>query len=189
VPWLRRKPLHERLAKSGGLLGEGKPPPHDTLPRWGEVGIHGVARPRRWDAVATAEAPDLIGDQLHFVALPGGYLVLGDEIDPKAAEPLTAALERAVEPPYRAEAIRRGGDEWAVAARRIDIANLPPATPGREIMVSFRDGERTVLVDGEPSFGSQPALELLAVGRFPDGYVVEARRLEGTVWEVRVSPL
>jgi hypothetical protein len=44
-------------------------------------------------------------------------------------------------------------------------------------------------MDGQRSFGSIPALERLAAERFPEGYVVEAKRLDGTLWEVRVSAL
>ena len=63
----RRKPLHGGWPSAGGRaarLGEpsaragqaAEPPGWDGEPR-GEPGIHGVPRPRRWDAVATAEAP------------------------------------------------------------------------------------------------------------------------------------
>ena len=74
----RRESLHERLAREGGL-SQGEPPPHDTTPRWGETGIHGVARPRRWDAVVLAESP-YPGQELDFVALPDGTLLVEDEV-------------------------------------------------------------------------------------------------------------
>ena len=54
-----------------GLSSE--PPGWDGEQR-GEPGIHGVPRPRRWDAVATAAAPGLRGEIVHFVALPDGTL-------------------------------------------------------------------------------------------------------------------
>jgi hypothetical protein len=146
-------------------------------------------RPRRWDAVATVDAPGLPGTELEFVALPDGTLLRDDDVDVAAAEPLAEAVERTVDPPYRAEAVRRSGDVWGVAARRVEVAELPTDVPGDHVTVSLQDGERTVVVDGEEAFGSQPALERLGAERFPDGYVVEARRLDDTLWEVRVSPL
>ena len=72
VGFFRRESLHERLAREGGL---DERPPHDTTPRWGAAGIHGVPRPRQWDAVATAEAPGLMRDEIEFVGLPDGSLV------------------------------------------------------------------------------------------------------------------
>ena len=162
------------LAERGGLA-EPRPEPVDPGPLWGEVGIHGVARARRWDAVATADAPGLAGGETEFVVLPDGTL-LGEQ----AQSPLAAALS--LEPPYRAEGVRRGGELWAVAARRIEVARF--AHDGREIELSVVDGDRTVTVDGERDWGSIPELEQ------PLGlYTVHARRLEGELWEVRVSRL
>ena len=40
-------------------------------PGWLDVGIHGVPRPREWDAVLTVEA-EVDGDRAVFVALPEG---------------------------------------------------------------------------------------------------------------------
>ena len=90
----RREPLHVRLAREAGLQTDERPP-HDPTPRWGEVGIHGVARPREWDAVVTAEAPQLGVGELEFVVLPDGTLVVDDALDvePGSLDPLAAALE------------------------------------------------------------------------------------------------
>lgn len=172
----RREPLHRRLAREAGLDER----PVDTGPRWGEVGIHGVARPREWDAVATVQT-DLPGDEARFAALPDGRLVVED-----GPADVSALAERvAVEPPYRAEAVRRDASTWAVAARRIRVVELP-GVDGSTIRVSRTIAEgRRVEVDGAPAFGSVPALEALLDG---DG-VVSARRLEGDLFELELHRL
>ncbi len=172
----RREPLHVRLAREGGLLPDERPP-HDTTPRWGEAGIHGVSRPRQWDAVTTVETDGPSGDHTEFVVLPDGTLVGED-----AEVPFADALD--LEPPYRAEAVRRGSELWAVAARRIAVATFDHA--GEEIDLTARDGAHTLLVDGEPEFGSIRELEDLLGGG--DG-VVRARRIDGSDWEVQAHKL
>jgi hypothetical protein len=107
--------------------------------------------------------------------LPDGTL-LGERAQVRLAD----ALE--LEPPYRAEAVRRDGELWAVAARRIDVAEFRHA--GDEIELSVVDGERTLTVDGERDWGSIPELEQSAAS-----YAVHARRLDGDLWELRVSHL
>jgi len=183
VPFWRREPLHERLAREGGL----GPPPHDPGPHWGEVGIHGVARPRRWDAVATAEAPGLQGDELRFVALPDGTLLVEEGDAEGDLGPLAAAIEASLPAPYRAEAVRRGEAAWAVAASRIDVARIDTEPGGNSVEIAVHGGERTIRVDGLPTFGSLPVFERLA-DRL-DGYVLRAERLDGELWEFLVTPL
>jgi hypothetical protein len=173
----RRESLHERLAREGGLDDAA---PQDTTPRWGEVGIHGVARPREWDAVVTATT-DLEGQRAAFVVLPDGTLVIED--GPDDLRPLADAVEAELSPPYRAEAVRRGEDVWAVAARRIQVVTIDHE--GDRLELTVRGGERTLLVDGEPGFGSARELEALA----PGDAVVRATRIDGQDWEVQVDRL
>jgi len=182
--WRRKKPLHEKLAEEGGLVPP--PPPHDTTPRWGEAGIHGVHRPREWDATAVVEAPDLEGDELEFVALPDGTLLVDGEEDPA---PLADALETSVESPYRARAVRQTETAWAVAARRIEVVELSGDVDGDALELTVHDGERTFLLDGRPEFGSVPELEQLAAAKGFESYAIRALRLDGRLWEVQVSPL
>jgi len=171
----RREPLHVRLAREGGIpLGE----PEARAP-WDASGIHGLHRVREWDAVVTVAAPEVEGDRAAFVALPGGDLVL--EEGPDHLAPFAVALERELDPPYRAEAVRRDDALWAVAGRRIEVVELPGVT-GSELELATHKGERTLLVDGERAFGSVPALER------PD-HVVRARRIDGDLWEVDEAPL
>lgn len=193
----RGKPLHVRLAEAGrvdldagqsaqppGLAPE--PPGWDGAPR-GEPGIHGVPRARRWDAVSTAEAPALKGDGVHFVALADGTLVVEEDEPDEALSPLADAVEAAVPPPYRAEAVRRGPTTWAVAASRIAVI-LVEGLRGDEAELVVTQETRTLHVDGRPVFGSAPALE--RAGQAVGGeYVVRAARLDGDLWEVEATPL
>jgi hypothetical protein len=181
----RREPLHERLAREGGLIAP--PEPLDTTPRWGGAGVHGVSRPRRWDAVGTASAPGLTGDEVTFVALPDRTLVVEDDLPEGTLEPLADAIEAKLQPPYRAEAVRQHETVWAVAARGIRVAELPPHVHGDTLELVAHEGRRELSVDGDVEFGTIPALELLAEGR--ESYVIRAQRLDGELWEVVVSPL
>jgi hypothetical protein len=181
----RRKPLHERLAEEGGLNAGPLSPP-DLLGRLSGAGIHGLARMRRWDAVVTVDAPPLRGDRVQFVALADGTLLLEDGDDEVA--PLAEAVEAELQPPYRAEAVRRHDTLWAVAARGLEVVELGEDPGGDEVVATVREGGRDLLVDGARSFGSIPELERLAEGRF-DSYAIRAQRLEGNLWEVEVSPL
>jgi hypothetical protein len=193
----RGKPLHERLAKEGDVsleaespvprLGQApEPPGWDGAPR-GEPGIHGVPRPRRWDVVATADAPGLRGDAVHFVGLADGTLLVEEDEPEDALAPLADAVEAAVPRPYRAEAVRRGPTTWAVAASRIATLEVPGLRGDEAELVVTRDG-RALHVDGRPSFGSAPALERAGEAQARE-YVVRAARLDGELWEVEVSAL
>ncbi len=193
----RRQPLHVRLASAGALdLEQGPdpgssgqaadPPGWDGAPR-GEPGIHGIPRPRRWDLVATADAPGLRGDAVHFVALPDRTLLVVEDEPEGALSPLAEVISSSIPPPYRAEAVRRGGATWAVAASRIGVVEAPGIRGDEAELVVMREA-RTLHIDGRPSFGSVPAFERSgeAVGA---EYVVRASRLDGDLWEVEASPL
>jgi hypothetical protein len=190
----RRKPLHERLAEAGGL-GPGmhpagfpsQPPGWDGRSPLGEPAFHGIPRPRRWETVASADAPRLRGDAVHFVALEDGTLVV-DEKEPEGSlAPLADAVEATIAPPYRAEAVRRGEETWAVAASRIAIVE-EHGLDGDELELTAVGGARTVLVDGRPTLHPARALERAGAAEGAE-YVVRARRLDGDLWEVEATAL
>jgi hypothetical protein len=182
----RRKPLHQRLIDEAGM----DPPSYDARPVVGgvrETGVHGIARQREWDAVATVQAPDIGGDELLFDVLPDRTVLVEEEEGDAQLAPLADAVERELQPPYRARAVRQSDELWAVAARAIEVVRLPGRS-GDAIELSVREGERTLAVDGAREFGTIPELEALTSDRHAD-YVVRAERLDGDWWEVKVDPL
>jgi hypothetical protein len=122
------------------------------------------------------------------VALADGRrLHLGGDADAVtcAAEALVGELD----PPYRALAVRREANTWAVGAVSIQVVELPADTEGQELMLTVtQEGERALEVDGHPTFEGLEALERAAAGRY-DAYVLRATRLEGRLWEVGIDPL
>jgi hypothetical protein len=203
MPFWRRddEPAHERLAREAGmdLDAETQPPldheaplePHERIPflaAFREVGIHGIHRQRTWDAVATADAPELEGDRLDFVALADGTLLVDDDLPDGALEPVAQALGRELEAPYRARAVRREGDVWAVAGNRIEVLQVPEEIDGDTVSLAVQGGERTLLVDERPAWEDLPTLEAFARDRHRD-FVLHAERLDGALWAVQVNPL
>ena len=174
----RNEPLHVKLAREGQISLSGQVQPASPPPNWDVVGIHGLQRPREWDAVAMANAPDLTGERVEFVALPPDRLVAPEK---EQVEPLAAALDKEIPRPYRAEGVHREETLWAAAARKIQTIELP-GVEGDEIELTIHDGEQTLTVDGAPVFGTIPQLER-------DQHAVRARRLVDEIWEVEFHPL
>lgn len=177
----RREPLHERLAREGGLEEL------DPRPPWQETGIHGIPRAPAAELTVTAEASGIDGNAARFVALPDGSLLVEDGPD-SPLDALAAAVEERLPAPFRARAARQVGDLWAVQASRIEVMALPGAPAGEALDVARSDGATTFAIDGRQVFGSLPALEERGAREGAD-FAVHAERLEGDLFEVRASAL
>jgi hypothetical protein len=138
--------------------------------------------------VATAEC-QADGDEFTFVVLEPERFH-GEEGDaPGVMKCVATALGTDVGMPYRATAVRRAGDTWAVGAVAIELADLPADVTGEELMLTVtEDGERELVVDGRPAVEGLSAVEQVARGRHA-AYVLRAKRLEGSLWEVLIDPL
>lgn len=134
-------------------------------------------------ASADVAAP---GDEAWFVALPGGDLLV--EEGAPGLDPASLAAAIAVDPPWRAHAVRRADAVWSVAARRLEVVQLLDDPGGTEVVVAWDGLERTVQVDGEPTLAGAPELERLGSARHA-AYVVTAHRLGDRLWEVVVAAL
>lgn len=193
----RQETLNEQLLREAGLdpaqvLGDSPAPVQPELspmlvrPRLPDGS--GVD-PREWDTAVTVATPGLAGDRIEFTTIPDGDVIVSEETGDADLSPLADAVERHVDPPYRAVAARQEGDLWAVGAKRIKVARIP-----------FPDGDKLELssngvlgapgefrVDGEPSDEGVPP-ELEDVGRLAGpSFYVEALRIDGDLWEFRAT--
>jgi hypothetical protein len=182
----RRKAIHEELAEGTGLL-DWRPAADAPPPFKGTLDVLHGGRQREWDTVATTEAPGLAGNELEFAVLPDGTVLVEDEVPDGALSPLADAVEQSLAPPFRAVAVRRDGDLWGVAARRIEVLELPEVA-GDTVSLAVQGGERTLLVDGRPGWESIPTLEAHGAATNAD-FALAAERLDGDLWAVEVNPL
>jgi hypothetical protein len=195
----REKPIHEQLADEAGLDIDGLddelaagaareslqarvPMPSDL------IAVHGIPREREWDAVASAQAPELPGEGLEYVALADGTLVVDEDVPEGSLSPLAAALEDQISPPYHGYAFWQQDDVWAVAAKRVQIVEVSEDVPGDEVELAVNSGARSTVVDGEESWAEIPSLETFASQQF-GSFVLRASRLDDLLWEVTVIPL
>lgn len=186
--WRREKPVHEQLAEGTDLLAWEPRSGPPSSPFMGSLDVLHGGRPRRWDAVATVEAPALEGDELEFTALADGTLLVDEEVPDGALTPLAEALEQSVAAPYRARAVRSEGDVWGVAANRIDVIEVPEEIDGDTVSLALQGDERTLLIDDRPGRGELPTLESYALQRHRE-FVLHAERLDGDLWSVKVNAL
>jgi hypothetical protein len=193
----RRETLNEQLLREGGLdpaqsLGDSQPQPRFEPPKsvLEVVGVPDGSRvsPREWDVTVTVEAPGLAGNRIEFTTLPSGDLIVDEVTGDADLSPLADAVEQRTSPPYRAVAQLQGRDLWAVGAKRIDVARIP-FPDGETLEFSCHVDHGEFRVDGMPSDALvPPELERLceAAG---DSYYVEASRIDGELWEVKVTAL
>ena len=203
----RERPIHEQLAAEAGLdidgvddelaVGASEDEPDGSslikmLPGPSALSellaVHGIPREREWDGVATAQAPDLPGDELEYVALEDGTLIIDDDLPDDALSPLADALAGQIRPPYHGYVFRQEEDVWTVAAKRVHIVEVPEDVPGDEVEMSVNNGLRGIVVDGAESRVEVPSLETFASQQF-GSFVLHASRLDETLWEVTVLPL
>lgn len=193
----RGETLNEQLLREAGLdpaqlLGDPPPPPPLEPPKsvLGALGVpdgSGVS-PKEWDAAVTVAAPGLAGSRVEFTTIPDGDLIVSEEAGDADLSPLADAVERHVSPPYRAAAARQDGEVWAVAAKRIEVAEIP-LPDADKLSLSQHGDDRELRVDGEPSDAAAPR-ELERLGEAAgDSFYVEAERIDGDLWEVRVTSL
>jgi hypothetical protein len=193
----RKETLNEQLLREAGIdpaqaLGDQPPPvplepPKSLLVRVGVPDGSG-AGPKEWDAAVTVTAPDLAGDRIEFTTIPSGDVIVGEEAGDADLSPLADAVERRVDPPYRAVAARQDGYLWAVGAKRIEVARIPFAQGDRLDLSRNGDGSE-FRVDAEPSDAAAPP-ELEQLGDASgERFYVEAARIDGDLWEVKVTAM
>lgn len=144
--------------------------------------------PREWDTTTALTVPGLLGNRVSFVTLPNSDLIVEEEEGNGDLSPFADAVEERVTPPYRAVGTRQSGDLWGVGAKRIEVAEF--AFAGADALeLSQSEGVTELRAGGEPADEAAP-VELQRLGeRTGSDFCVEAKRIDGDFWEVKVSPL
>jgi hypothetical protein len=148
--------------------------------------LRGPEGAKPFDVFVLARAHGLEGNETIFWSLPDGELVV-DEKGTANASALADAVEKKLSRPYKAVATRQTDDLWSVGAIAIEVARI--VFEGGDFLALGHDEVNAFAVDGEPSSARIPR-ELEEVGeRHAPHYYVEASRIDGDIWEVRVSKL
>jgi len=201
----KQETLNEQLLREAGLdpaqsLGESaastepRPEPEtyrpeQPYPPWRVDPVaHAALGSKKWDAVASIQAPALGGDRIEFTTLPSGDVIVSQESGDADVSPLADAVEQHLSPPYNATAVRQEGTRWGVGAKRIQVAEIP-FPKGDRLQFSRNGDDREFRVDSEAS-GEPVPPELERIGESAgESFYVEASRIDGDFWEVKVSPL
>ncbi len=163
--------------------------PLDPGQHWLEAGITGLSRQREWDAMVTVEAPGNAGDEAEFVALDDGRIVLDDAGSGVDPGPFAAALEGALDRPYRAVAVRRP-ELWVVGASATEVVRLDPNPGGDDLELTWDGTSLTLSCDGVPTDPARAgALEEIAGARESGAYSAAAHRVADDLWELLILPL
>jgi hypothetical protein len=147
-----------------------------------------------------AELPELASEALgevEFQAFEEAVVAVAGAPQ-EIVERLAAVLDRELERPYTAQAVRRGPSEWMVGGRRTHASLISLALPANnavEVIVA-PDGERTAVLDGEAVAGLvEPVVdlalrELEQRGRLRfQAFVARADRVDDDRWQLTVDPL
>ena len=140
-----------------------------------------------WDALVSAHAPGLTGQEVRFAVTADGRTISGGDAPADALEALGRAVARQLDAPFWAIAVPEDGDEWTAAATAAEILELTDAA-GDEIEASRVGGALTVRVDGVESDARAPAVDALLDRQGGDAVVV-AHRFAGPVWVAEVFSL
>jgi len=106
-------------------------------------GLKGLSRPLPWQAFASAVAPGLDRDHVHFAVTREGRVISKEHVDAGILAPLVRALNKEIDAPFAAVAVRDESDAWAEAANEAEVVDLL-GVKGHEIEVSRVDRKSVV---------------------------------------------
>jgi len=137
--------------------------------------------------VVSLLAPDVAGDYAVFVALPERLLIVEEQEGDSDLGILADAVEKRLEAPYRARALRVDERRFVVVASEIETVELP-GLDGEELVVfALPDGQRTAVLDA----GSHQLVtaEVEAILEESAPCLLRLENIDESVWEVSVDLL
>jgi hypothetical protein len=137
--------------------------------------------------VVSLLAPDVAGDYAIFVALPERLLIVEEQEGDSDLSVLADAVEKRLQAPYRARALRVDERRFVVVASEIETVELP-GLDGEELVVfALPDGQRTAVLDGASYQLSNPEVEAILEESAP--CLLRLENVDESVWEVSVDLL
>jgi hypothetical protein len=160
------------------------PPDWWGKPGLGIAGLSGSPQQLPWDAFASARAPGLTGDEVHFAVDEEGAIISREGLPESSLDPLADALTEQLGPPFVGVAVPDEADVWVAVANEAEIVKVPDA-PGEEIDMSSVGGVRSTRVDSVDSDVAFPALVELLDWQGGDASLI-AHRFAGDTWVVEL---
>jgi hypothetical protein len=182
----RRETYNEQLARDAGLDRIQVVQP-TVLEELGMPLGRPLPGPPEWDATVSVTAPGLRGERIEFTTVPDGDVIVSEQEGDADLSPLADAVETELRAPYKAFAARQEENVWAVVANQIEVERIAFAD-GDSLELSRKDSWRELRVDGNPSNAKIPELDRLGERAGADCFV-KAERIDGDLWEVRVTAL
>jgi hypothetical protein len=137
--------------------------------------------------VVSLLAPEVAGDYAVFVALPERLLIVEEQEGDGDLSVLADAVEKRLQAPYRARALRVDERRFVVVASEIETVELP-GLDGEELVVfALPDGQRTAVLDGAGYQLANPEVEAILEESAP--CLCRLENIDESVWEVSVDLL
>jgi hypothetical protein len=137
--------------------------------------------------VVSLIAPDIAGDYAVFVALPERVLIVEEQEGDSDLGILADAIEKRLQAPYRARALRVDERRFVVVAGAIETVELP-GLDGEELVVfALPDGQRTAVLDGASYQLASPEVEAILDESAP--CLLRLENVDESVWEVSLELL
>lgn len=137
--------------------------------------------------VVSLIAPGVMGDYAVFVALPERLLIVEEQEGDGDLSVLADAVEKRLQAPYRARALRVDERRFVVVASEIETVEVP-ALDGEELVVfALPDGQRTAVLDGAGYRLASPEVEAILTESAP--CLLRLENIDESVWEVSVDLL
>ena len=137
--------------------------------------------------VVSLLAPDVAGDYAVFVALPERLIIVEEQEGDSDLGVLADAVEKRLQAPYRARALRVDGRRFVVVASEIETVELP-GLGGEELVVfALPDGQRTAVLDGAHYELANSEVESILAEAAP--CLLRLENVDEYVWELSVDLL
>jgi hypothetical protein len=137
--------------------------------------------------VVSLLAPDVAGDYAVFVALPERLIIVEEQEGDSDLGVLADVVEKRLQAPYRARALRVDGQRFVVVAGEIETVELS-GLDGEELVVfALPDGQRTAVLDGARYELASPEVEAILEESAP--CLLRLENVDDSVWEVSVDLL